>query len=129
MSDQATCGQGLAERSALHRAMADLLEAIQDNLDAHLPSLSPRDADAAPEREAYTVLLGEHRQLVESLRGTAARMAGYRDLPMPEHDPDALGSPRVMSAFRDYVTAQDRLLELLRKGVAEDRAMLQAAGG
>jgi hypothetical protein len=128
MNARPTCGAGLADRSALHLAVAEVMEAIAENLEAHIPSLPMNDPLAEPERDAYLLLEGEHRRLVEALRMVGSRMAGYRELPMPEHDPEALTGPAVVGAFRRYLAAQERLLEVVRRTTEADRALLAAAG-
>ena len=129
MDDQPTCGKGLAERSALHAALAGLLASVADNLEIHTTALDPRDETARLELDAYRDLSQRHRELVAALRETAGRMAGYRDLPMAAHDPEAMASPGVLQAFQDLVRREEELLALLRDTVAQDRAMLEQAGG
>ena len=126
MSDPMTCGKGLAEHSALPRALAQLAAAMAGVLEMHQTSLDANDPDARAELGAYATLTGEFGTIATSLERTATRMAGYRDLPMPEHDPAALASPRAADAFAAFVGAERELLALLQGSLARDEAMLAA---
>ena len=48
MDDQQTCGQGLAEHSALPAQLAEVIEAMADNLQVHMAAL---ELDDEPARE------------------------------------------------------------------------------
>ena len=39
MEEQQTCGKGLAEHSAVPAKFAEFLDALADNLEAHLPTI------------------------------------------------------------------------------------------
>jgi hypothetical protein len=51
-------------------------------------------------------------------------MAGYHDLPMGKHDPEAMSSPRVVAAFERYVKVEEELLALLQELVEQDQTIL-----
>lgn len=119
-----TCGQGLAEHSALHEKLSALLATIASNLQLHLASLDPSDETSRPEYDAYTALVRQHSDLAARHRSAAEQMASYRHLPMANHDPDVLGGALVMSAFRQLINDQEQLLDLLGEWVARDRALL-----
>lgn len=127
MDDPWTCGKGIAENAALPAKVAALLDAVADNLEAHLTTLDLRAEVSRPEHAAYVELAREHRELAARLRATAERMAGCRDLPMAEHDPAALASPAVMEAFERFVAAERDLLALMDERVQGNEAMLAAA--
>lgn len=125
MTEQPTCGQGLAAHAALHTRLADLLSAVGTNLDLHLTSLDPSDEVSQPEVDAYTSLVKQHRDLAARLRATADEMASYRDLPMANHDMDVLSGPDATEAFRELVARQEELLLLLQQWNEEYHAMLE----
>src|SRR6202165_1864489 len=53
MSEQPTCGKGLAEHSAFPARFGDLLAAMAENLEVHLSTLDPTDEATEAERHAY----------------------------------------------------------------------------
>lgn len=125
MSEDYTCGHGIAEHATLHARLGSLLETVGLNLELHLGSLDPADEASRPEHAAYTALVGQHRELSGRLRSLAERMESYRDLPMANHDPGVLGSPQVMDAFKALLQEQEQLVELLRGWIDRDRALLE----
>ena len=129
MADQPTCGQGLAEHSTLPLAAGRLIEALADNLTEHLPSLDPGDEDSQAERRAYESLIQQFREVAARLDAAGTEMAGYRDLPMGRHDPDAMSRPEVGEAFARFVRDEEALAGLLTAALARDRAMLDQMGG
>jgi hypothetical protein len=129
MDDRPTCGKGLAEHSALPAKLAELEDALAENLERHQTTLDLRDANAGREHDAYVKLAREHRTIAAQLRETARHMAGYRDLPMARHDERALADPKLLDAFETFVRVEDELLAQLRAAVERDRQMLAAVGG
>lgn len=127
MTNVSTCGEGLAAHSEFHEKLAVLLETIGRNLELHLTSLDPNDDVSRPEFDAYTSLVERHRDLAERLRSTAEEMGSYEDLPMANHDADALASPAVVDAFRAMLDEQEALASMLTAWVEQDRAMLEGA--
>ena len=106
MHEQPTCGKGLAENATLPAAVAELMDATV--LEAHVGTLDPADASARREEDAYRGLVDEHRTIARALRAAAARLTGYRDLPMGRHDPAAMAAP---SRMRTFETFRPRLSE------------------
>jgi hypothetical protein len=132
LADQQTCGKGLAEHSLLPARFGDLVAAVAENLEAHMPALDLDDDDSKREHEVYGRLVERHRALAEGLRAVGEEMAAQRDLPMGRHDEQAMSSPRVREAFERFVDAERGLLELLEQRMELDRQMLErmrAAGG
>lgn len=125
MSEDSTCGKGIAEHAALHARLGSLLETVALNIELHLGSLDPADEASKPEHAAYTALVQHHRELSSRLRSLAELMASYRDLPMANHDPSVLGSPEVIAAFKALLREQEHLVELLRSWIDRDRAVLE----
>jgi hypothetical protein len=119
-----TCGEGLAANSILPAKLAEVVRGVEGNLEAHLPALDPDDADARREHEAYAELLDEHRRLADALEALAAKMAGYRDLPMGSHDTAAMTSPRVAEAFDRLMRAEADLAALLAERLPAHRELL-----
>src|SRR5688572_24427077 len=119
MDDEPKCGKGLAEHSSLPAAFGEVIDAVADNLEAHLVTLDLTDERSRKEQEVYHGLEKEHRAIAAQLRATAGAMAGYRGLPMGRHDEQALASPRVVDAFVTLVRTERELLDLLGERVAE----------
>lgn len=129
MNDQPTCGQGLAEHSTLPAKLADLEDALADNLELHQKTLDLSDDNAKTELDAYVKLTREHRTIAAQLRETARQMAGYRDLPMARHDERALANPKLVEAFERFVQLEEDLLARLNTALERDRQMLAAVRG
>jgi hypothetical protein len=121
LEEQQTCGKGLAEHSELPARMADVTEAMAENLRVHMQALELDDEPAREEHAVYLRLVEEQRQAAGRLRAVAAEMAAARDLPMGRHDAQTMGSPEVGDAFRGFVEAKDRLGDLLRQMAEGDQ--------
>lgn len=124
MDDQPTCGKGLAAHAPLPAKLAELTDAVAENLELHIPSLDPSDEHARRELEVYRELADHHRETAGRLRAAAERMAGCRDLPMGRHDAEALEDPRIVEAFEKLVKVEGELLALLQERLAEHSQML-----
>ena len=126
MDDQQTCGKGLAEHSVIPAKMAELIDALAANLDAHMPSIDRSDENGQREHEAYARLHREFGQVARELHATARQMASYRDLPMARHHMEVMASSQVRESFETYVRVQKELLANLQAAVDRDGAMLAA---
>jgi hypothetical protein len=124
MKEQPTCGKGLAANSLLPASMADILGSLNGLLQAHLKALDLGDENARREHAAYFELAKAYRDIAESLRTTAERMAGYRDLPMGRHDMEVMRGPEPVEAFARFVNREQNLLDLLRARLPGDQTML-----
>ena len=129
MTDQPTCGQGLAEHASLPAKLGELLAALAANLEVHQNSLVLTDEHARAEYRAYVRLATEHRGIAAQLASVAEHMAGYRHLPMGAHDERAFADPQVMEAFETFVRREEELLALLQRALERDRAMLDGMRG
>ena len=129
MDDQPTCGKGLAEHSALPAKLAELEDALAENLELHQKTLDLSDDNARKEHEAYVRLANEHRSIAAQLHAVARQMAGNRDLPMGAHDERALADPKLLDAFANFVKREEELLALLQHAIERDGQMLAAARG
>jgi hypothetical protein len=121
MEQQQTCGQGLAEHSALPARLAGVIEAMADILRVHMQALELDDEPAREEHAVYLRLAEEQRQAAGRLRFIAAEMAAAGDLPMGRHDQQTMRSPEVGDAFRRFVEARDELGDLLRQLAEQDQ--------
>ena len=126
--DEQTCGRGLAEHSVLPAQLAEVTEAMADNLMAHMQALELDDEAARQEHAVYLRLAEEQRQAAARLRAVAGEMAAARDLPMGRHDPQTMASPEVAAAFRRFVTARQELLAVLQRMAEQDQRMLAEMG-
>ena len=94
MSEQTTCGQGLAQHAELPLLMGELMASVADNLSAHLPGLVSSDENSEHEKRVYERLAARVREAAALLQAISAEMAGHKDMPMGEHDLDALHPAR-----------------------------------
>jgi hypothetical protein len=129
MTEQRTCGQGLAEHSALPAKLGELTAAVAEILASHTKTLDLEDGNAREENRVYQKLVDDHRRTAAQLRATGEEMAGYRDLPMGRHDPQAVASPEVVGAFENFVKIEQELLALLRERAEQDQSMLSEMRG
>ena len=129
MEDQPTCGQGLAEHSALPANLGELIASMAENLEIHRQSLDANDESSRKEHDAYTKLAKELRSIAAQLQATARHMAGYRDLPMGRHDEQALAEAKVQEAFATFVRLERELHALLAASLQRDEQMLGAMHG
>jgi hypothetical protein len=125
MSEEWTCGQGLAANAALPAGLAQVAEATAGMLERHMVALEVSDPRSAAEHEVYAELAATHRRIADQLRATAERMDAQRELPMGPHDMAAIAHPDTTLAFQTLVDAKRHLLTLLRDAVAEDDEMLE----
>jgi len=126
--EEQTCGRGLAEHSVLPAQLAEVTEAMADNLMAHMQALELDDEAARQEHAVYLRLAEEQRQAAARLRAVAGEMAAARDLPMGRHDLQTMASPEVAAAFRRSVTARQELLAVLQRMAEQDQRMLAEMG-
>jgi hypothetical protein len=127
--EEQTCGRGLAEHSVLPAQLAEVTDALADNLMAHMQALELDDEAARQEHAVYLRLAEEQRQAAARLRAVAGEMAAARDLPMGRHDTQTLSSPEVADAFRHFVKAKQELAATLQGMADEDQRMLAAMDG
>jgi hypothetical protein len=119
-----TCGKGLAERSALPARLSALAAVIAEVLELHQRTLDLTDDNARAEHTAYQQLASDYRNLTSQLRATAARMVGYRDLPMARHYADAMVAPDILEAGANLVERERDVAAILEAWIEEDQAML-----
>jgi hypothetical protein len=128
VAEQPTCGQGLAAHSSLPAKLGALSAAVAEVLETHIKALDLEDENARQEHAAYRKLAEEHRQSAAQLLATGEEMAGYRDLPVARHDPNAMMSSQAADAFAKFVKVEQELLALLEERVEQDRTMLREMG-
>ena len=122
MDEQQTCGRGLAEHAVLPAQLAEVVEAMADNL--QVQALELDDEPAREEHAVYLRLTEEQRQAAGRLRAIAGEMAAARDLPMGRHDTQTMTSPEVGDAFARFVKAKQELLARVRRIVEQDQRLL-----
>jgi hypothetical protein len=123
-----TCGQGLAQHAPLPALLGEMFAAQAGIFEVHMTALDPEDEGAKPELDAYLNLSIQYQGIASALQKVAGEMAGYRDLPMGRHDPVVMSSAKVLDAFKQYVRAQEAVLERMQKGVAQNQQMLAQMG-
>ena len=129
MDEPQTCGQGLAEHSALPAQLAQVIETMADNLHVHMQALELDDEPAREEHAVYLRLVEEQRQAAGRLRAVAGEMAAAGDLPMGRHDEQTMRSPEVGHAFRRFIESRRELQALLERMAEEDRQLLAQLDG
>lgn len=127
MSEEWTCGKGLAAHAEIPLAMSELMTAMATMLDRHALALDPGEQAGKAEYDAYLSLVAGHRATADAMRSLGNEMAGYATLPMAEHDMAVLTSAELDSAFRSVVAAEEVLLNRLQETVAEHQQMLTGA--
>jgi len=128
MSEEQTCGKGLAENSTLPAALGELVAATARVLEMHMKALDASDADAKRELGVYREIATTHRRIASELSTLSQLMASQRDLPMANHDMAVLMSPAPRHAFAGFVKQEERLVELLQARLTGDHAMLAEMG-
>ena len=129
LAPEYTCGMGLADSSELPRRLAAVAAGLAGVLRSHLTALDSRDEASKPEYEAYTELAQAGEQIAERLEALAGQMSGNRNLPMANHDMEAMAQPRMIETFEAFVNAKRELRTFLEAGDQEDEEMLQAMRG
>jgi hypothetical protein len=124
VADEPTCGKGLAARSTLPTQLGKLMDAVAEVLEIHTKALDPTSDNGQREDRAYRSLVARHRQAADLLRATGEEMAGYRDLPMADHDTRVLNSAEAVEAFARVVAIEHEVSALLHDRLGEDDAML-----
>lgn len=124
MTDEPTCGKGLAANAALPAKIAELTAAVAEIFERHMKALDMSDENSRREHALYDRLSREHRDSAAALADTAERMASARDLPMGAHDMAVMADPAMGAAFERFVRLEEELLQLLQSRLEEDRAML-----
>jgi len=119
-----SCGQGLAEHSALPAKLADLIGALADTLSIHMRAVDATDKSGRLEHAAYKSLSSAFREAAVRLQTASRQMAGYRELPPAPHEMAAMKAPEPRAAFERFVRTEEDLLALLQRTVDRDRSML-----
>jgi hypothetical protein len=126
MAEEPTCGQGLAQHAQLPLLVGELMGAVADNLGAHLPGLVASDENTQHEKRVYEFLVTRHREAAAMLYAIGAEMAGHRDMPMGDHDLQALSSGEVVDALEGMIRVESRLIARVQQQLTEHRAILDA---
>ena len=124
MSEQPTCGKGLAEQARLPAVLADVVAGVAKVLDCHTRALDPDNEPAHRELDTYIALVTEHRAVASQLRAIARHMESSRDLPMAPHDHAAMMDRDAVDAFDQFITAERALAKLLSAQVEQHQSML-----
>jgi hypothetical protein len=128
MTDQWTCGKGLAANSELPKRTGELITAVADVLELHQRALDLSDPNSRREYDAYRQLANDHRLAGRQLSAIGEAMAGYRDLPMGRHDMEAMNAPAVRQSFERVVGLEKQLLTLLQQRIPQDEQLLKQMG-
>lgn len=119
-----TCGEGLAENSALPARISELIATLAQVLEAHRRALDLEDENSRREDEAYRELAEQFRGVATALRSTAERMAGHAGLAMGRHRMEEVASPKVRGLYLKFVSLEQELQALLQKRFERDSALL-----
>jgi hypothetical protein len=124
MTEEWTCGKGLAAHAPLPLAIGDMLAALATMLDAHTRVLDLTDEHGRTEYAAYASLVAQQRMIARALRSMSKEMSGYQDMPMARHDMGILESEEFGETFKALVHAEKALLRVLTETVDEHEQML-----
>jgi hypothetical protein len=124
MSEEQTCGKGLAAHAILPAKIGAVAAAMAAMLEQHRTSLDDAESSGRAEDDAYRTLAHDFRAIASMLETTASRMAGYRDLPMATHDEAALATAEAVATFEALVNAERELLQQLQHSVEMYQQML-----
>jgi hypothetical protein len=129
LSEEATCGKGLAANAALSAKLGDVMGSVARVLQSHTKALDLGDDDARQEYDAYVGLVEQHRRIAAELRALSEQMVSYRDLPMGRHDPEAMSAPETADVFEELVNVEQELLSLLEDRLRDHRPLLSEMRG
>jgi hypothetical protein len=124
MPEAQTCGQGLAQHAELPLLVGELMGSVADNLNAHLPGLVSTDENSEHEKRVYEHLAARLREAAAMLHAIGTEMAGQRDMPMGEHDLEALSSGEVLDALERMTRVEAQLLARVQKALTEHQSIL-----
>ena len=124
MPEQTSCGEGLAQHAELPLLMGELIASVADNLSAHLPGLVTSDENSAHEQHVYEQLAARLREAGATLHAIGTEMAAHKDMPMGEHDVQALSSGEAIDALRHMTRVEAQLVARVQEQLAEHQAML-----
>lgn len=123
-NDEPTCGKGLAAHAVIPHKLGALFDALADNFEQHVPSLTGTDAATRSETAAYMSLLRKHREIAAQLRGVGDEMVSYKSLLMPAHEMEVLQAEPAAKAFEQYIVALRATIAVLQKVLAEDQQLI-----
>lgn len=124
MTEQHTCGKGIAARSPLPARMADVANAMAEIFAFHQKSLPLNDDAAAAELRTYARIEEQLRSIAAFLQSLAQTMADAYAMPMAPHDFSVLATAENAGTFGRFIASEQQLFEYLREAVEKDRAML-----
>ena len=124
MSEQPTCGKGLAENATLPWKLGELAGAMGGVLEAHIPSLDLTDEDSRKEHDVYQRLASEFRQAAAQMEAIARQMSASADLPMGRHDTAVLTAEPALRSFERFVQSEQDVLTMLQRKLEGDQQML-----
>ncbi len=127
-ADDKTCGQMIAERSALPAKMAQLMTAVTHMLDAHAKLMvAGKSKEGKKEAAELKKLSKLHAGLAANFKKTAEAMKKLYAMPGAPHDPAKMAEdPKVGEAMKELITSQKEMIALMQKDLA---AMEGHAGG
>jgi hypothetical protein len=126
MPEEPTCGQGLAQHGELPLILGELMGSVADNLSAHVPGLVSSDENTQYEKRVYEHLAARLRDAGAMLRAIGTEMAGHQDMPMGQHDLEALSSGEALDALKRVARVEAQLVARVQKQLAEHQAILDA---
>jgi hypothetical protein len=124
LSEEATCGKGLAANATLPAKLGDVMASVARVLDTHTNALDLDDDNSKQEYDAYVKLVQHHRRVAAELHALSEQMASYRDLPMGRHDLDAMSTPEAAEVFEQLVNVERELRDLLDEHLEQHRPLL-----
>ena len=128
MSEEPTCGEGLAQHAELPLLVGELMGSVAANLSAHVLGLVSGDENTRHEKHVYEHLARRLREAEALLHAIGTEMAAQRDMPMGDHDFQALSSGEPIDALERMTRVEAELVARLHEALTEHQAMLDAIG-
>ncbi len=129
MSEESTCGEGLAANATLPAKLGELIASVARVLETHTKALDLADDSARKEYDAYVTLVEQHGRITAELQALSDQMASYRDLPMGRHDVEAMSTSETADVFEQLVNVEQELLSLLGERLEQHRPLLDEMRG
>ena len=108
-----SCGAELAESAIVPEKIAELMQHVASNLEAHAAWVGDAVDAARQEREALLSVAEGYRAIASAGFSAAARMRGLAELPPAPHDPALWDRVAFARWMREKVVMQRALAQLL----------------
>lgn len=108
-----SCGAELAESAVVPEKIAELMQHVASNLEAHAAWVGDSVEAARQEREALLSVAEGYRAIAAAGFGAAAFMRGLAELPPAPHDPARWDRVSFVRWMREKIVLQRAVAQLL----------------